>query len=74
MKCTRNLPKSINLEIDTLRQKQNAVSVIDLSYKFNTSRTSIGRILSLRAKEKGDIKRRVKYNINTNTVVYWEFV
>lgn len=74
MKCTHNLLEKVNSEVDQLKNTQKTVSVIDLSYKFNTSRTSVGRILSLRAQEKGDLKRRVKYSPNTNTVVYWEFV
>jgi hypothetical protein len=74
MKCTHNVPEKINLEIDALKRKQKEVYVVDLSFKFNVSRTQVGRILSQRAEEKGDIQRKVKYNINTNTVTYWEFV
>ena len=70
-KNTQFLRQKINQELDFLKNKGiKEVYTVDLSKKFNSTRTQVGHILV----ERPDLQRKVKYDYTTNTAVYWEFI
>ena len=54
----------VNKEINSLKKKNKDVSVPEVAYKFNSTRTQIGHLIWLR----GDMKRK------PGCYAVWEFV
>jgi len=68
----KNIRTKLNYDLIQLKQKQKDIDVATLAKRFNTTRTTIGRMLSERAYEVGDVRRK---RITQNYCpAVWEFV
>jgi hypothetical protein len=68
----KNIRTKLNTDLQLLKQKQKCIDVATLAKKYNTTRTTIGRMLAERAYEIGDV-RRARLTQNYCPAV-WEFI
>lgn len=68
----KNVRLKLNVQLNTLKEQHKGIDISSLAKQYNTSRASIGRMLSERRYEIGDIQRkRVSQNY---CPAIWEFV